>query len=86
MLAVADELGLRVPDDLSVVGYDDTVFAQLDRLSLTTVDNHITEVGQVAGRTLTGRLDGDDGTARTHLLSPTLVVRSSTAPPPAERR
>jgi DNA-binding LacI/PurR family transcriptional regulator len=81
VLAAADELGLRVPEDLSVVGYDNTVFARLHRLSLTTVDAHIAEVGQVAGRTLTARIDGDDGTVVTRLLAPTLVVRSSTGAP-----
>ena len=70
MLAAADELGIRVPDDLSVVGYDNTVFAKLHRLSLTTIDSHIAEVGQLAGRTLTARLDGDKGTTETRLLSP----------------
>ena len=83
VLAAADELGLAVPEDLSVVGYDNTVFAKLHRVSLTTIDGHITEVGQLAGRTLTARLDGDSGTAGTRLLSPVLVIRSSTGAPPA---
>ena len=82
VLAAADELGLHVPDDVSVVGYDNTVFSRLHRLSLTTIDSHIAEVGQVAGRTLTARIDGDRGTAGTRLLSPALVARSSSGPPP----
>jgi DNA-binding LacI/PurR family transcriptional regulator len=82
VLAAADELGLRVPEDLSVTGYDNTVFSRLPRLSLTTIDGHIAEVGQVAGRMLTARLGGDNGTAGTRLLSPALVVRSSTGPAP----
>ena len=82
VLDAAHELGLRVPEDLSVVGYDNTVFAKLGRLSLTTVDSHNAEVGQLAGRTLTARLDGDESTVGTRLLTPALIVRSSTAPPP----
>ena len=82
VLAAADELELRVPEDLSVVGYDNTVFARLHRLSLTTIDGHIAEVGQVAGRTLTARIGGDAGTVATRLLSPVLVVRSSTGAVP----
>jgi len=81
VLAAADELGLRVPDDVSVVGYDNTVFARLLRLSLSSIDSHIAEVGQVAGRTLTARINGDKGTAGTRLLSPELITRSSTGPP-----
>ena len=83
VLTAADQLGIRVPQDLSVVGYDNTVFSKLHRVSLTTIDSHNAEVGQLAGRTLTARLDGDSGTASTRLLSPALVVRSSTGPPPA---
>jgi len=84
VLAAADELGLRVPDDVSVVGYDNTVFARLLRLSLTSIDSHIGEVGQVAGRTLTARINGDKGTPGTRLLSPALITRSSTGPPPEQ--
>jgi DNA-binding LacI/PurR family transcriptional regulator len=83
VLAAADELGLRVPGDLSVVGYDNSVFARLHRMSLTTIDSHSAEVGQLAGRTLTARLDGDSSTAGTRLLFPALVVRSSTGAPSA---
>jgi DNA-binding LacI/PurR family transcriptional regulator len=82
VMAAADELGLRIPDDVSVVGYDNTVFARLLRLSLTSIDSHIAEVGQVAGRTLTARINGDKGTTATRLLSPALITRSSTGPPP----
>jgi DNA-binding LacI/PurR family transcriptional regulator len=82
VLDAADELGLRVPEDLSVVGYDNTVFSKLHRLALTTIDSRIAEVGRVAGRALTGRLDGAEGTAETRLLTPTLILRSSTGPPP----
>jgi DNA-binding LacI/PurR family transcriptional regulator len=83
VLAAADDLDLRVPQDLSVVGYDDSWFARLHRLSLTTIDGHITEVGQVAGRTLTARIDGERGTSGMRLLFPALVERSSTGPAPS---
>ncbi len=82
-LAAADELGLRVPDDLSVIGYDNTVFSRLRRLSLSTVDAHIDEVGRVAGRLLLERIDGADDSREaqvaSRLVPPTLVSRSSTA-------
>jgi DNA-binding LacI/PurR family transcriptional regulator len=83
VLAAADKLGLRVPEDLSIVGYDNTVFSRLHRLSLTTIDSHSTEVGQVAGRTLTARIGGERGTAGVRLLFPALIERSSTGPAPA---
>src|SRR4051812_8101589 len=82
VLDAADELGLVVPTDLSVVGYDNTAYSRLPRLSITTIDGHNEEVGQLAGRTLISRIAGDASTIETRLLSPTLVRRSSTGPPP----
>ena len=83
VLDAADELGLAVPADLSVVGYDNTAYSRLPRLSITTIDGHSAEVGQLAGRTLVARISGDASPVETRLLSPTLVRRSSTGPPPA---
>jgi DNA-binding LacI/PurR family transcriptional regulator len=82
VLSAADDLGLRIPEDVSVVGYDDTWFARLKRVSLTTVNGHIAEVGQVAARTLIDRIEGEGGTAGVRLLFPALVERSSTGPAP----
>lgn len=81
VLAAADEVGLRVPEDLSVVGYDETVFARLRRVSLTTIDSRSADVGREAAQVLVSRLAGDDGDPRGRLLVPRLVVRSSTAAP-----
>ena len=86
-LAAAAELGLRVPEDVSVVGYDDTSLARLRHVSLTSVDNASRAVGELAGRRLLHRLGGGEnapspaGPAETVLLPPRLVVRGSTAPP-----
>ena len=86
VLAAADELGLRVPGDLSVVGYDDSYFARMPRMSLTTVSSRVREVGRVAGELLIRRLEGDGSSPSTQLLQPRLVVRGSTGPGPAARR
>ena len=83
VLAAADELGLRVPEDLSVAGYDDDFFSRMRRIDVTTVDPHITDVGREAGEVLVARLSGDTRSTATRLLRPTLVVRSSTGPAPA---
>ena len=81
VLNAADELGLAVPADLSVVGHDNTAYSRLPRLSITTIDGHNAEVGQLAGRTLVARIGGDAISVETRLLSPTLIRRSSTGPP-----
>lgn len=81
VLAVADELSLRVPQDLSLVGYDNTSLARIRHLSLTSVDNASAAVGSQAAEALVRRMAVPDAEATTRLLPPRLVVRNSTAPP-----
>ncbi|MFF0156973.1 LacI family DNA-binding transcriptional regulator [Streptomyces sp. NPDC005263] len=82
VLSAAEELGLRVPEDLSVTGYDNTSISRLRHLWLTTVDNAGHEVGRRAARCLLDRFEGAGGAGRTHLATPTLEIRGTTAPPP----
>ncbi|WP_432536928.1 LacI family DNA-binding transcriptional regulator [Kineococcus arenarius] len=83
VLAAADELGLRVPQDVSVAGYDDTSLAALRRVSLTSVDNRSREVGRRAGELLLQRMADPATAPRTELLLPRLVPRRSTGAPGA---
>ncbi|WP_329140260.1 LacI family transcriptional regulator [Streptomyces sp. NBC_01476] len=85
---VLDELaecGLRVPEDVSVVGFDDIDAASNVRPALTTVRQPFIEMGRRAARLLLASLDPtEDATAEQHLVLPTeLIVRDSTgaAPP-----
>ncbi|WP_128437037.1 LacI family DNA-binding transcriptional regulator [Streptomyces cyaneus] len=80
-LSAAEELGLRVPRDLSIVGYDNTSIARLRHVWLTTVDNTSHEVGRRAARCLLERFEGTGGQGRVQLATPTLEIRGSTAPP-----
>jgi LacI family transcriptional regulator len=74
--------GRRVPDDISVVGYDDT-YAELPALvGLTTVHTPITEIGRAALGTLVGMIDGVAPLSSHLQLATSLVIRESTAPPP----
>lgn len=80
VIEVAAELGLRVPDDLSVVGYDNVPEAVGAVPALTTIAQPMHEMGAEAVRILLGLLSGETG--EEHLRMPaTLVVRASTAPP-----
>ena len=73
-------LGLRVPDDISVVGFDDSLMAGLVTPGLTTVRQPLSDMGSAAVRTLLdlSRGQGHHGPVR---LATSLVVRASTAPP-----
>jgi DNA-binding LacI/PurR family transcriptional regulator len=82
-MSAALELGVSLPHDLSLVGYDNTSLAQIRHLSLTTVDNAGPEVGRRAARALLRRITEPDTEATVELLTPTLRIRGSTAPPPS---
>ncbi|MEV5321355.1 LacI family DNA-binding transcriptional regulator [Streptomyces sp. NPDC052687] len=83
-LSAAAELGLRVPRDVSVAGYDNTSIARLRHVWLTTVDDTSHEVGRRAARCLLDRFERPGGAGRTHLAGPALEIRGTTAPPLTE--
>ncbi|MGT2462705.1 LacI family DNA-binding transcriptional regulator [Sinomonas atrocyanea] len=82
----AEALGLRVPGDLSVVGYDDSRIARLAGIRLTSVDLDAHALGSAAGAAALARLADPSGPAVDRCSAPRLVVRTSTAPPPQPRR
>jgi LacI family transcriptional regulator len=81
VLTALSEAGLSVPEDVSVAGYDNTTFAALGPISLTSVDQAGHHIGSHAAKLLLERIaDRTRPTARI-MLSPTLVPRRTTAPP-----
>jgi LacI family transcriptional regulator len=82
-IRVAREHGLTVPDDLSVIGFDNIPESALQTPPLTTVDQHIQRMGFEAVRLLIALLKEDETPAPRVTLPTELVVRGTTAPPPA---
>jgi LacI family transcriptional regulator len=70
--------GVRVPEDMAIVSYDDIPFAACARVPLTTVAIPMRRMGELAAEILFDRLDGAAGPeARQILLQPELIVRAS---------
>lgn len=79
VLQAAAEAGLSVPDDLSLVGFDDVQMASMVQPGLTTVRQPAYEMGRLAMTMLLERIAGDaPGGGRCHLYQPELVVRATT--------
>lgn len=76
----AQEAGLRVGVDLSVLGFDDVQLAQESRPALTTVRVGRSEIGETAARLLFERIDGKRDYPLRVVVPTTLIVRDSTGP------
>ncbi len=77
--------GVSVPDDVSVVGYDDSQFARLAHMSLTTIRQDTPRMAQLAIQRAISRVNGETPTDQRLVLKPELVIRSTTAPPHPRR-
>jgi DNA-binding LacI/PurR family transcriptional regulator len=75
-----EEAGLRIPDDISIIGYDNTSLARLHHVSLSTIDQPREEMGRVALTMLHGRIEDGRDDRLVHLTTPTLVARRTTGP------
>lgn len=81
-IAALDRAGLRVPEDVSIIGYDDIALAATPRLSLTTVHLPRPDIGTRAMQRLTERIADPIKNGSVHQVTPRLVVRGTTGPGP----
>src|SRR5713226_7691478 len=79
------EAGLRVPEDISVVGFDDIQIAVHNSPSLTTVRQPLRKIGEIAARTLLDRIEERVKYIPEIAIRPEFVVRNSTAAPSSRR-
>ena len=75
-----ERMGLSVPSDISLVGYDDAPFIGFGQVGLTTIRQPSAEIGRRAAELLLERIDETPSEGRHEALAPTLVERASTRP------
>jgi LacI family transcriptional regulator len=76
------EAGLRIPEDVSVVGFDDVPVAEFAEPALTTVRQPLQRMGQIAAKTVIERIENKAEYIPEIAVEPELVVRGSTGPAP----
>ena len=79
-IAAVQDAGLRVPEDVSVVGYDGIAIGGLRSLNLTTVAQPLAELGALAARRLVARIENPRARAQNVTVDSHLIVRGTTAP------
>lgn len=77
-----DDAGLRVPEDVSVIGFDDIQLASYSNPALTTIRQPLREMGEIAARTLLDRIENRSEYVPEIAVEPELIVRQSTGPAP----
>jgi len=81
---VIDSAGYAIPGDISLFGYDNLTISGLPRISMTTVGQPRTTLGEEAVHLVLERLNEERNVVRRMVVPPFLVIRSTTGPPPAD--
>lgn len=81
-----EQSGIAFPEDMSIVGYDNTLMSSLHPINLTTVNQPREEMGRIAVETLIDRIDSHRQTAVRRTLQPTLIPRGTTRRIPLRSR
>ncbi len=77
-------MGVKVPDEISIVGFDNAPYAEFLEPPLTTVEQPFEQLGMIAAQLLQERLTLPDTEPKTVKLPCKLIIRASTAPPPSK--
>ena len=80
LLDYCDRHAIKVPGELSIVGFDDVNLAELERISLTTIRQPLDLMAEAAVETVISGAEGHTDTTTHRVFEPSLIVRSSTGP------
>lgn len=72
------EQNIRIPEDISVVSFDNIAFSSIKGIELTTIGQNVRMMGEQAARLILKQIEGNDSKVEKIVLEPTLFVRSST--------
>ncbi len=75
-----DELGLKVPDDVSVIGYDENELAFVKAPRMTVIGRQVGDIGRLAGRLVISRLAAPDTPKRVEVVETRLIIHESSGP------
>lgn len=78
VMSAAKSLSLKIPEDIAIVGYDNTQAAGYPGVDLTSVDQRAKEIGKNAATLLLAKINGSSATNSNVMLTPNLVIRRST--------
>ncbi len=81
LLEACMELGVKVPEEMSIIGFDDIPLSSFRTIQLTTVSQSIYDQGALAGKILLEKLQNEDNTPTQLTLPPKLIIRKTCAPP-----
>lgn len=82
VLQAADEYGISIPEDISLLGFDNIIYSALPKIELSTIDQRKQLLAEAAVDLLTRIIDSDEQDEFTHrMIRPTLVSRSSCRAP-----
>jgi LacI family transcriptional regulator len=81
LLDLCHEASLRIPEDISIVGFDDNILAVTARPQLTTVTSPLTEMARVAVELVKAQIRGEPPPPHPVLLPPSLTIRDSCGVP-----
>lgn len=76
-LDAARDYGWRIPEELSVIGFDNIFFSRLARIPLTTIDGQFVDLGKKAVQILLERIENKEQDLQQIMLHPSLIVRES---------
>lgn len=81
VIQVLRELGLRIPEDISLVGYDDSQLAEASEVKLTSIRHPQSVMGETAAKLILAMIEGNSGELQPIVYEPVLMIRNSTCAP-----